>query len=87
MALLSELSDSILGNRWLAASLFLLLGLGLIAAHTFYSWHRLRHIKGPFLASISKLWLARAVSGGKMHLEFAAACQKYGMLDTRHLAD
>jgi hypothetical protein len=58
---------------------------------TFAAWYRLRHFKGPFPASISRLWLMRAVSGGRMHLDFWEANKKYGMCfrfrrDTRTVA-
>ncbi|KAK4212434.1 cytochrome P450 [Rhypophila decipiens] len=34
---------------------------------TFRSWYRLRHIPGPFLASISYLWIAKTVVSGTSH--------------------
>ncbi|KAK1447260.1 cytochrome P450 [Colletotrichum melonis] len=38
---------------------------------------RLRHIKGPPSAGFSKWWLVRAVGGGRTHLDFYEACEKY----------
>jgi hypothetical protein len=81
MTLLSELLKSVVENWKLLASSFLVLGAGLIFVRTFYAWYRLRHIKGPFLASFSKLWLIRTVSSGNMHWEYAKVCQKYGTHD------
>ncbi|OHE95151.1 cytochrome P450 [Colletotrichum orchidophilum] len=41
---------------------------------------RLRHIKGPPSAGFSKWWLVRAVGGGRTHLDFYEACEKYGSI-------
>lgn len=81
MSLLSKSASQVLENWKVFASILLVIGIGIFIAQTFHAWYRLRHVKGPFLASFSKLWLLRAVSGGRMHLDFAEACQKYGMLD------
>lgn len=46
---------------------------------SFYSWYRLRHIPGPFLASISHAWLAQQSIAGthrRAHRDIA----KYGRL-------
>lgn len=56
---------------------FILLGCIL---HDYYqSWNKLKHIKGPLTATHSKLWLIRAVGGGKEHEEFMKVNNKYGM--------
>jgi hypothetical protein len=80
MSFLSEVLNQVLGNWKLLVLLFLVLSTFLFVLQTFHAWYRLRHIKGPFLASFSKLWLIRAVSSGNMHWEFAKVCQKYGTL-------
>lgn len=49
-------------------------------AQTISTWYRLRHFKGPFLATLSNLWLMRAVMDGKMHLHYWEANKKYGTL-------
>ncbi|KAK1996445.1 cytochrome P450 [Colletotrichum falcatum] len=41
---------------------------------------RLRHIKGPPGTGFSKWWLVRAVGGGRTHLDFYEACEKYGSI-------
>ena len=68
-------------DNWISTILISLVGLFLL--QTFRSWHRLRHFKGPFLASISPIWLVRHISGGRFHLDFMEVNQKYGMLDAR----
>jgi hypothetical protein len=54
--------------------------VGCVIIDYYSSWSKLKHIKGPFLAAHSKLWLLRTVSGGRMHEEFYQVCQKYGVL-------
>lgn len=44
--------------------------------------YRLRHFKGPFVASLSRLWLTRCVAGGTMHLDFLDVNRKYGRFST-----
>lgn len=39
---------------------------------------RLRHIKGPPSTGFSKWWLIRTVYGGRAHLDFYEASEKYG---------
>ena len=78
MTVLTELLNQFLGNWTQILASSLILGVGLLIAQSIYGWYRLRHIKGPFLAGFSKLWLIRTVSSGNMHWEFAKACQKYG---------
>lgn len=50
------------------------------AVQTLRTWYRLRHVKGPFWAGFSKVWLIRAVSSGNMHWEFANVNKRYGEL-------
>ncbi|KAI1171599.1 cytochrome P450 [Nemania sp. FL0916] len=42
------------------------------------AWHKLRHIPGPFLASFSHLWVARAVFSGRIPYIVNAEQEKYG---------
>lgn len=56
--------------------LSLVLALWLAAA--VYSYRRLRHFSGPWLGSVSKLWMMRSTYGGRMHLDVADVCKKYG---------
>ena len=64
-------------NDW--GSWILLSATGLILLRKFQSWYRLRHFKGPFIASLTRLWLVRCITGGRMHLDFQEVNQKYGM--------
>ena len=82
MTLYSELLKPGLKNWQPFASFLIVLSISLIIAQYFYTWYHLRHIKGPLLASFSKLWLIRKVSGGRMHLDFQEVCDKYGALST-----
>lgn len=64
-----------------AASLpaLLLVALGLyLSVTTFLAWYRLRHFRGPVLASFSYLWLARASISGKAMKIHMAARDRYG---------
>ncbi|KAE9376647.1 cytochrome P450 [Stipitochalara longipes BDJ] len=45
-----------------------------------YAWYRLRHIKGPWHAGWSQLWLMNSVSSGNMHWKYAKVCEKHGGL-------
>ena len=71
--------------NWIAFVLISIAGLFLF--QTFRSWYRLRHFKGPFLATLSRIWLARHVAGGRMHLDFQEVNQKYGMFDDQMAYD
>jgi hypothetical protein len=44
------------------------------------TYFRLRHIPGPPLAAISEFWLLRKTLGGRLHLDTAQACRKYGRI-------
>jgi len=44
----------------------------------FLVYRRLRHFKGPWLASFSKLWMMKCTFAGRMHLEVADVCAQYG---------
>ncbi|CAG8957256.1 hypothetical protein HYFRA_00010678 [Hymenoscyphus fraxineus] len=68
-----------LGNSsWFLYVLAPLLTLYLIS--TFRAWYRLKQFKGPTLAGLTRVWLARRVWGGRMHLDFHEVNQKYGSL-------
>ncbi|SPO05194.1 related to pisatin demethylase [Cephalotrichum gorgonifer] len=43
-------------------------------------WHRLRHIKGPFLASFSYFWILRTIASGRQGETFRGVSDKYGPL-------
>ncbi|KAI9736624.1 MAG: hypothetical protein M1834_000828 [Cirrosporium novae-zelandiae] len=42
------------------------------------SWYRLRHIKGPWLGSISSLFMIKTASSGRMGEIYWETCKKYG---------
>ena len=42
------------------------------------SWLRLRHFPGPIFASFLEWWHLKHVLGGRMHLDTAEVCEKYG---------
>jgi hypothetical protein len=49
-----------------------------VAVATFLSYRRLQHIKGPWLASISPLWLFHHTVRGRVYLACQEALIKYG---------
>lgn len=49
-------------------------------ASTVTSWYRLRHIPGPWLASISNLWMIRASTSTRLSEVFEEAGESYGSL-------
>ncbi len=69
---------------WKTLSLLALLLIVLLVVQTFIAWYRLRHIKGPWIASISKLWHLRHAAGPSMHLDLAEVCEKYGNVANIH---
>jgi hypothetical protein len=42
------------------------------------SYWRLRHFKGPVSGAFSKLWMIESTYHGRMHLDVADVCKKYG---------
>lgn len=46
----------------------------------FRSWYRLRHIPGPFWASVSSFWMVRKALTGKLHEHLRDISEKYGSL-------
>lgn len=47
---------------------------------TFFTWWRLRHIPGPFVAKFSYLWLGRTTHSGKQYYVHRELHKKYGPL-------
>lgn len=54
------------------------LGTLFLVVHHARLWYSLRHVPGPFLASISDLWMLRVTLSGHMWREFGGVCEKYG---------
>ncbi|PGH27760.1 hypothetical protein AJ80_00548 [Polytolypa hystricis UAMH7299] len=70
----------LLGNMFVSLP-FLVVFLAAIAGwFAVRSYYRLRQFKGPWLGSFSKLWMVRSTYHGRMHLDVAEVCQKYGNL-------
>jgi hypothetical protein len=65
-------------NNWV--SLVVAIFAGWVIQQKFRAWYRLRHFKGPLIASLTRLWLARKVAGGDMHTELHEINEKYGTL-------
>jgi hypothetical protein len=74
--LVTIIEETSFGALWKLA-----LGLLIISylLSLFRSYWRLRHIPGPWLATLSELWYIRAATSGELHLRLAEACSKYGM--------
>lgn len=64
--------------RLLATALTGLLGWYIISA--VLTWYRLRHIKGPVLASFSHLWAAKTAISGRQLEIYNEVEAKYGRL-------
>ncbi|KAI0853287.1 cytochrome P450 monooxygenase [Daldinia vernicosa] len=45
---------------------------------TIVAWYRLRHVPGPFLASLSHLWVAKSIVFGTIQNDFSGLGTKYG---------
>ncbi|GAP93433.2 putative cytochrome p450 [Rosellinia necatrix] len=45
-----------------------------------FTWYRLRHVPGPFLAKFSYFWLARIGQKGQLYYVHRDLCKKYGRL-------
>jgi hypothetical protein len=75
MVAFSEYAGGQLGNL---LTLILVPLIGVYLVQKFRSWYRLRHFQGPLLATLSRLWLVRLVTGSKMHTVFYDVNQKYG---------
>ncbi|KAJ2894578.1 hypothetical protein MKZ38_007401 [Zalerion maritima] len=62
---------------------FLMIAIAAAASfliQTLYQWNKLRHIKGPFLAGLTKFWLLPKVTGPNQNLEYWKVCQQYGKI-------
>lgn len=57
---------------------FVAYGLYLLISR-FQTWSRLRHIPGPSGAGWSRFWLVKHQLAGKLPLDVADACEKYGI--------
>jgi len=55
-----------------------LVWFGYFIIKTFLSYWKLRHIKGPWLASISPAWLFYQTVRGKLYLASQEVLEKYG---------
>lgn len=53
--------------------------LGFVVS-TVVSWYRLRHIPGPWLASVSNIWIIRAATSERLNLVFEETGKAYGPL-------
>lgn len=74
--LLQEIASGLTFGEWV-----LTIGLVAIAAYvvsSFRAWWRLREFNGPFLASFSYLWIARASLSGRMGERWTETEAKYG---------
>lgn len=54
--------------------------VGYLLLSTFYQWYRLRKVPGPFLASFSHIWVARAILTGQQAFIYADLAKTYGHL-------
>ena len=43
-----------------------------------WSWYRLRHIPGPFVNSITSLWMLKKTVSGTLHYNLVELSDKYG---------
>jgi hypothetical protein len=71
----SDLVDTLYTGRWYIA---LLLVATYFVTDALRTRNRLAHVKGPWLAQWSILWVAGAVFRQKTHLEFYDLYKKYG---------
>ncbi|KAK6956791.1 hypothetical protein Daesc_002071 [Daldinia eschscholtzii] len=71
--------DGILDSFGLGAIL-VTLAVSYYVLSTAYLWYRLRHVPGPFFASLSYIWLARQALNGTQLEAFGSASRKYGSL-------
>ena len=67
-------------SKSLTSAIGALIGLGLIyfVVSTYLSFRKLQHIKGPWLASISLLWMFYYSCRGTLYLAVEDALRKYG---------
>ncbi|KAI0595897.1 cytochrome P450 [Biscogniauxia sp. FL1348] len=72
-----QVYESILTSPFLALALGCLPVLYLLYSYI-SSWHRLREFDGPFLASISYLWMFRTSLAGEQAARYRAVSDRYG---------
>jgi hypothetical protein len=74
------LSLPLLGSLsiWQAAALCFGVTTFAMLIHGFWSWYRMRHIPGPFLASVSVYWMLKKAFGGNYHVDLHNLALKYG---------
>lgn len=63
------------GHLWL----WLLLLFSFITVKGAVNYSKCAHVKGPWLASVSSLWLFRSTIMGRTQVDCAKALAKYGM--------
>lgn len=63
---------------WVIAVPILALLALYIGISSYLSYRRCPQIKGPWLASVSDLWLFQTTFAGRMYLDCAAELDKYG---------
>lgn len=71
---------AIASNPASVLTIFAFLAISWYITSAVYSWCRLRHVPGPFLASFSYLWLGRLAFGGRQREGYMLAARKYGSL-------
>jgi hypothetical protein len=74
MSTLGALLELLYPTRWYIGSTL----VTLYFASLFRAYWRLSHIKGPWLAQFSDLWLLGAIYRQQDHLEFYDLTKKYG---------
>jgi len=75
MASTAWILELLYSSRYLIASSFVFY----FFAQQYLSYQRLSHIKGPWLAAWSNLWLAGAIWRQRSHLEVYEVSKKYGL--------
>lgn len=78
--------ESAMENPLLSAGILWVVIGTIYAIHTFRTWMRLHHIKGPPLAGFTNLWLVRVIMGGNTHWELGNTNVKYGKFNSIPLA-
>ncbi|KAK7430663.1 hypothetical protein QQZ08_002706 [Neonectria magnoliae] len=82
MSWTSTLSDVLAGSRPSVAIAGLLVAafIAWFFVSTWVQYNRLRHFKGPLVASLSKWWLIRTVGNGRAYLDFWEVNKRYGSI-------
>ncbi|KAK9425291.1 putative Cytochrome P450 [Seiridium unicorne] len=58
----------------------LVVALFALFVYEFRSWYRLRHIPGPFFASVSSAWMVKKALSGRFHEHLKSVSEQYGSL-------